>query len=256
MRSSRYLVGLSLTIAVLFLFVMAQSSLGQVRGIPKLYGEFKMPEVGAYVTYKVINKSNEAERITKLSIVGIEKSEGEVQKTVDSGEKKKVVESGKVQPISKPKGEDLFWYEVEETDPKTGMVTIIKMLISGNPQDIGTIHRMITKSGKETATELPPELMQMINQIPVDTAKTAEPDIKTLGTEKVMIGKKSLKCTHVKYTTKDKVTAEAWTNEEIPLFGVVKSDSPEQTMELIDYGKDAKTAITEEPELLDMGGIK
>jgi hypothetical protein len=229
MRSSRYLVGLSLTLAVLFLFVMAQSSLGQVRGIPKLYGEFKMPEVGAYATYKVTNKSNEAERITKLSIVGKEKSD---------------------------KGEELFWYEVEETDPKTEMVTIIKMLITGNPQDIGTIHRMITKSGKEKATELPPELMAMINQIPVDTTKTAEPEIKTLGTEKVMIGKTSLKCTHVKYTTKEKVTAEAWTNEEIPLFGVVKSDSPEQTMELIKYGKDAKTAITEEPELLDMGGIK
>jgi hypothetical protein len=229
MRSSRYLVGLSLTIAVLFLFVMAQSSLGQVRGIPKLYGEFKMPEVGAYATYKVINKSSEAERITKLSIVGKEKSD---------------------------EGEDLFWYEVAETDPKTGNVTIIKMLITGNPQDVGTIHRMITKSGEETATELPKELMQMINQIPVDTSEASEPEIKTLGTEKVMMGKKSIECTHIKYTTKDKVSAEAWTNEDIPLFGMVKSDSPEQIMELIDYGKDAKTAITEEPELLDMGGMK
>jgi hypothetical protein len=229
MRSSKYLVGLSLTIAVLFAFVLAQPSMGQIRGIPKLYGEFKLPEVGAYATYKTINPTNKTERITKLSIVGKEKGE---------------------------KDEELYWYEVQETDPKTGTVTIIKMLISGNPQEIGTIHRMITKSGKDKATELPPELMKMINQIPPDTLKAEEPAIKKLGTEKVKIKDKTLKCTHLKYTYKDKSTAEAWTNDEIPLFGVVKSSSPESNMELIEYGKDAKTAITEKPELLDMGGIK
>jgi hypothetical protein len=227
MRSSKHLLGFVLTAVVLL--VLVQPAMGQVRGIPKLYGEFKMPEVGAYATYKIINNTNQAERITKLSIVGKEKDE---------------------------KGEELYWYEVQETDPKTATVTIIKMLISGNPQDIGTMHRMITKSGKDKATELPPEFMKLINQIPPDTAEIEEPKIKTLGEEKVRIKDKTLKCTHVKYTYKDKSTAEAWTNEDIPLFGVAKSTGPESSMELVEYGKDAKTAITEEPELLDMSGMK
>ncbi len=229
MRSSKYLVGLSLTLAMLFAFVLVQPSTGQIRGIPKLYGEFKMPEVGAYATYKVINNTNQAERITKLSIVGKEKGEEE---------------------------EELYWYEVQETDSKTGTVTIIKLLISGNPQEIGTMHRMITKSGKDKATELPPEFMKLINQIPPDTLKAEEPDIKNLGTEKVRIKDTTLQCAHLKYTYKDKSTAEAWTNDQIPLFGVVRSTSPDLNMELIEYGTDAKTAITEEPELLDMSGMK
>jgi hypothetical protein len=229
MRSSKYLVGLSLTLAMLFAFVLVQPSTGQMRGIPKLYGEFKVPEVGAYATYKVINNANKAERITKLSIVGKEKGEEE---------------------------EELYWYEVQETDSKTGTVTIIKLLIAGNPQEIETIHRMITKKDKDKALEMPPELMKLVSEIAPDTTEAEEPKIKNLGTEKVRMMDTTMQCTHLKYTYKDKSTAEAWTNDQIPLFGVVRSTSPDLNMELIEYGTDAKTAITEEPELLDMSGMK
>ena len=229
MRSSKYLVGLSLTLALFFAFVLVQPSTGQMRGIPKLYGEFKMPEVGAYAAYKVINNANKAERITKLSIVGKEKGEKE---------------------------EELYWYEVQETDSKTGTVSIIKLLIAGNPQEIETIHRMITKEDKDKALEMPPEFMKLVSEIAPDTTKAEEPKIKNLGTEKVRIKDTTMQCTHLKYTYKDKSTAEAWINDQIPLFGVVKSTSPETNMELVGYGTDAKTAITEEPELLDMSGNK
>ena len=244
MRSNKYLLCLSLVIVAVVVFTQVQPSRAQIAGMPKLYGEFKMPEVGAYVTYKVINIKNKAERIVKLSIVGIEKSEGEVKKTV---------EGGKVQPIYKPKGEDLYWYEVEETDPKTGNVVIAKMLISGNPQEIGTIQRMIMKSGKDPATELPQTLLQMVNQTPLQKKETKKPKMKNLGTEKVKVKGKTLECMHQQYISGDKkITADVWINAKVPLFGLVKSTMPETTMELIEYGTDAVTAIKEKPEVLKM----
>ena len=224
MRSSKCLLCLSLVVAVAFVFTQALPTEAQIAGMPKLYGEFKMPEVGAYASYKVINTKNKAERITKLAIVGKEKSK---------------------------KGEDLYWYEVKETDPKTGVVNTVKMLISGNPQEIGTIHQMIIKSGKDPATELPQEILGMLNQTPPQKTKVEEPKSKKLGTEKVKIKKKTFECIHLRYSFKDKTTAEVWTNTKVP-FGVVKSTSPEMTMELLEYGADAVSAIKEKPEVLEM----
>jgi len=224
MRSSKYLLCLSLAIAIVFV-AQAQITSAQIPGMPKLYGEFKMPEVGAYATYKVVNIENKVERITKLSIGGTEKSEEK---------------------------EDLYWYEVAETTPKTGGVVIVKMLISGNPQDIGTIKRMIMKDGKEAATELPPEILAMINVAPADTAEAPKPKMKNLGTVKVKVGKETLECAHMQYTSEGEAVTEVWTNVKIPLFGVMKSTSATTTMELLEYGTDAVSAIKEKPEVLPM----
>ena len=224
MRSSKYLMCLLLALAFIVV-AQAQPTSAQIPGMPKLYGEFKMPEVGAYATYKVTQTENKVERITKLSIVGTEKSEEK---------------------------EDLYWYEVTDTNPKTGLVTVSKMLISGNPQDIGTIHRMITKSGKDQALEFGPEILAMINAAPTDTAKETKPKMKNLGTVKVKVGKETLECAHMKYTSGDEAATEVWTNVKIPLFGVVKSASATSTTELLEYGKDAVSAIKEKPEVLQM----
>lgn len=223
MRSNKYLLCLSLVIAVVFF--LTQPSRAQIRGMPKLYEEFKMPEVGAYVTYKVIYTKNKAERIITLSFVGKEKSE---------------------------EGEDLYWFEQKETDPKTGNMNIMKMLISGNPQKPGTIHRMIVKSGKDPASELPQAIVQMINQIPSQKTEAEKPKIKNLGTEKVKIKDETLKCVHFQYSSKDKTTEDVWTNAKVPLFSLVKSTTSEATWELLEYGTDAVSAIKEKPEVLEM----
>ena len=223
MRSNKYLLCLSLVIAVVFF--LTQPSRAQIRGMPKLYEEFKMPEVGAYVTYKVIYTKNKAERIITLSFLGKEKSE---------------------------EGEDLYWFEQKETDPKTGNMNIMKMLISGNPQKPGTIHRMIVKSGKDPASELPQAIVQMINQIPSQKTEAEKPKIKNLGTEKMKIKDETLKCVHFQYSSKDKTTEDVWTNAKVPLFSLVKSTTSEATWELLEYGTDAVSAIKEKPGVLEI----
>jgi hypothetical protein len=225
MRSSKHLIFLSLALIVLLGLVQVQQSCAQMPGIAKLYGDFKMPQVGSYAAYKVTYKGGEANQIMKLSIVGTEKS---------------------------AKGEDLYWYEREETDPKTGRVVIVKMLISGDPQEIGTIHRMIFKGHKEKALELPQAFIQMMNQPLGDESETEKPKTKKVGTEKVKIADTTLTCTHTRYTYKEAPSAEVWTAEVIPLFGLVKSETEGVIMELMDYGTNAVTGIKEEPEQLEM----
>jgi hypothetical protein len=173
------------------------------------------------VTYK----DTKAEQTVKLALVGKEKS----------GE-----------------GKELYWYERQETNSKTGLVVVAKMLISGNPQEIGTIHRMIFKSGKDPASELPQAFVSLLNQPLPEESKDKEPKVSELGTEKVKVGKKTLSCKHLQYRVGEDRVAEVWTNEEVPLFGVVKSEGKEVTMELVEYGADAVSTITEKPEVLEM----
>lgn len=225
MRSQKYLLHLALVAVVVFFFAQTQLSQAQMPGMPKMYGEFKMPGVGAYVTYKVTNIKNNTETLSKMSIVGKEKS---------------------------PKGEDLYWFEQQETDPKTGQVTIVKMLISGNPQDIGTINRMIFKSGKDTASELPQAMIQLINQVPAGKKAAEQPKMKNLGTEKMKIKDQTMECSHMRYTSPDKSTSDVWSNTKVPLYGMVKSSSPDVKFELVEYGTNAVTAIKEKPKLLEI----
>jgi hypothetical protein len=218
-----------MTAVVVFFLAGTQLSSAQMPGIPsmpKMYGEFKMPPVGSYVIYKATYAQNKMVKTTKLSIVGKEKSD---------------------------KGADIYWYEIEDIDPATGDAVITKMLISGNPQDIGIVYRMIIKQGKQQALELPPAMVQMINASPTPkTDSTNQPRIKNLGTEKLMVGRQSLDCAHMRYTTKDKATADVWSNIKVPLFGMVKTSTSDATFELSSYGTNAVTAITEEPKVLEI----
>jgi hypothetical protein len=225
MRSNKHLLCLWLALATVFFLVQVVPSVAQMPGIPKLYGEFKMPEVGGYASYKVTYKESKAEQMVRLAVVGKEKSK---------------------------EGKELYWYERQETNPKTGVVVIAKMLISGNPQEIGTIHRMIFKSGKDPASELPQAFVNLLNQPISEESKVEEPKVKELGAEKVKVGDKTLECKHLMYGSKEEPVADVWINDLVPLFGVVKSDSKQVTMELVDYGADAVSGIKEEPEVLEM----
>jgi hypothetical protein len=225
MRSMKHLLCISLALAFALALVPVQPAGAQMPGLPKLYGEFKMPEVGSYATYKMTFNDTEAQQLVKLAVVGKEKSET---------------------------GEDLYWYEREETNPKNGRVVIAKMLISGNPQEIGTVHRIIFQDFNEKPQELPQAFVSLLNQPSDEKSKPEEPKTKSLGTEKVKVGEKTLTCKHLRYGTEERPSAEVWTAAEVPLFGLVKSESKDVNMVLVDYGTDAVTGITEEPEQLSM----
>jgi hypothetical protein len=168
---------------------------------------------------------SKAQQLVKLAIVGKEKSDT---------------------------GEELYWYEREETNPQNGRVVIAKMLISGNPQEIGTVHRIIFQDFEQKPQELPQAFVSLLNQPPDEKSKPEEPKARDLGKDKVKVGEETMTCNHLQYGSKELPTADVWTNSQVPLFGLVKSQSKDVDMVLVGYGSDAVTGITEEPEQLTM----
>jgi hypothetical protein len=232
MFSKRYFVCALLLAAFLLALAQAEPLRAQVPGIlgmPKLYAEFKTPEVGTWVKYQLLDGKNQTESILRLSIVGEEKIKGEG---------------------------DFLWYEIEQSTLKTGDVYVIKMLISGNPQEPGVVKRMIYKSGKDPANELPQAFVSLMNQRPEEKAKAAEHKPKELGTEKIKTKMKTFSCVHTQDSPEGKSVTDTWTSDEVPLFGIVRSTSGTKTLELLEHGKGAVTAIKETPKLLEMPGQK
>jgi len=217
-------------------FFLVQIASAQMPGIPghgnmpKMFGEFKMPQVGGYAEYKVTYPSEKVETIVRMSIVGKEKT---------------------------PEGKELYWYEYQTTEPKTGNIDIVKMLISGDPQKEGTINRMIFKHNMDKAMELPEEMIQMINA-PMKKAEKVkrEGEVKNLGKEKMQTPAGILECSHMRYVSENKEVSDAWQAKEVPFFGLAKSVTQGVSMEIQKFGKDAKSSITEEPEKLVIPGTE
>jgi len=227
----RYLSCFLFLAALLLVFSQTEPLRAQMPGflgIPTMSAEFKMPKVGTYVKYKLTDETTKGETIMKLSIIGKGKFEGE--------------------------GE-FFWYEIEQTEPK-GSITIVKMLTSGNLRELGTVKRMIYKSGKEPANELPQAFVNMMNLTPKDTTKAVKPKTKKLGTEKVKTKMGTFNCVHTQDISQQNQVADTWTNAEVPMFGIVKSISGSKTLELLEHGTGAVSAIKEKPRLLEMPGQK
>ncbi|HVP36632.1 MAG TPA: hypothetical protein VMT04_06505 [Terriglobales bacterium] len=220
-------------LCLFFFFVQLCSA--QMPGIPgpgnmpKMFGEFKMPEVGSYAEYKMIYPSQKIETLARMSIVGKEKTQD---------------------------GKELYWYEYQTTDPKTGNTDIVKMLISGDPEKKGNISRMIFKHNKDKAMELPEEMMRMINApMKKEEEKVKkEGEVKDLGKEKLQTPAGIFECTHMQYFSENKEVTDVWQAKEVPFFGLAKSVSPGMSMEIQKFGKDAKSAITDEPEKLVIPG--
>jgi len=217
-------------------FFLVQIASAQMPGIPgpgnmpRMFGEFKMPQVGSYAEYKMTYPSEKVETIVRMSIVGKEKT---------------------------PDGKELYWYEYQTTDPKTGNIDIVKMLISGDPQKEGTINRMIFKHNKDKAMELPEEMMRMINAPMKKEEKIKkEGEVKNLGIEKMQTPAGILECFHMQYVSENKEASDIWQAKEVPFFGLAKSVTQGVSMEIQKFGKDAKSAITEEPEKLVIPGTE
>jgi hypothetical protein len=218
-------------------FFMFQMASAQMPGIPtpgktpKMFGEFKMPEVGSYAEYKLAYPGEKVEVIARFSIVGKEKS---------------------------PEGKELFWYEYQTNDLKSKSIDIVKMLISGDPQKEGNIVRMILQHNQDKPMELSAEIMQMVNA-PMKGEKEKVKDtgeVKNLGKETLKTAAGSFDCTHMQYVSEKKEVSDVWQTPQIPFFGLAKSVMQGTSMEIQKFGKDAKSGITEEPEKIGIPGME
>jgi hypothetical protein len=203
----------SLIFITIFMFIMVQAAFaqwGKGQG-PKMRGTFN-PVVGAWAEYKVTGGKEPPTKM-KVSIVGKEGSS--------------------------------YWYEtVTEIQ---GIPTVMKMLVSGDPDDKSAT-RMITKRGKERAVEMP-----MGNE---ERPKDKKPEPKggkvvDKGMESITVPAGTLRAQHMQYQEGKDVT-DTWISDKVPPYCIVKSHSKNMDMILTGYGMGAKTLITETPKKFEM----
>jgi hypothetical protein len=205
MKRMIYLVPIVLTLVFVQL---AQAQLGKGAG-PKFYSDFK-PVVGGWSEYQMTTKGNPPTKM-KVAVVG---KEG-----------------------------DAYWYETVMEGGREGQ-TIMKMLVSGNPEDQKNVKRMIVKQGNEPAMEMPVEMM--------GTSRGQETKGKIIdkGIETIKVPAGTFKAQHMQY--QDVETVDTWIYKDVSPYGMIKSQSKDMEMVLLGYGTGAKTLITETPQKFEM----
>ncbi|TET83031.1 hypothetical protein E3J38_01175 [candidate division TA06 bacterium] len=215
-----------------FLIVLSASAQIPTTRMPYMPTEFKMPSVGSWSQYWSINTEEGDTVVFKYSLTGKEKC-------------------GKT---------GCYWYEFQTTEGK--QTNMVKMLVSGDPDEPGHLKRLIIKSGDEPAVELPvgtthgagtpPSRVRESNEAEV---VSEEENLFTVGKETITTPAGKIKCTHLRIKKQEGQT-DLWTNEAIPFFGIAKLVQAGMTMEITGYGESgAKTAISEEPEKMPKPGI-
>jgi hypothetical protein len=195
---------------VLSMVHLAEAQLGQTSG-PSFYGEFK-PVVGGWSEYQITSKREGTTKM-KVAVVG---KEG-----------------------------DAYWYETVMEGGREKQ-TIMKMLVSGNPENQKNIKRMIIKQGNEPAMEMP---VQMMGQSPKGQAQTGK--VIDKGTETIKVPAGTFKTQHTQYQDAEGVV-DTWMYKDVSPYGLIKSVSKDTEMVLTAYGTGAKTQITETPQKFEM----
>lgn len=171
-------------------------------------------------------------------------------------------------------GKDYFWLEVvlERDNRKVISKALVPQLDRVSFLESGKdltkeSERLIVKVGDARAVELPLKELQLLqkaletvgqgpdlNEVfgggeDIDTEKAGAVEYETAS------GKK-LACEKLLLKKAGRDEGYVYVSEEVPIFGVAFSEHEKGTLELIDYGDSgATTAITEEPEKLDLVGI-
>jgi len=202
--------------AVLFVFtfILTQGAFAQFGGKgqqgPKFYGDFK-PTLGAWAEYQMKGQKETPSKM-KIAIVG---KEG-----------------------------DSYWYEtVMEGQGRT----VMKMLVTGDPNEKKGVQRMIMKHGNEQALEMP----VMAGKHPDKGKSHPKGEMIDKGMESVTVPAGTFSAHHMQYQDEGKVV-DSWVSEKVPPYGMVKSSSKDFEMVLIGYGTGAKTLITETPKKFEM----
>jgi hypothetical protein len=139
---------------------------------------------------------------------------------------------------------DAYWYETVMETKREGRV-ISKMLVSGNPEDQKNVKRMIVKMGNEPAMEMPVQMMQG------SKGQGQKGKITDQGSESIKVPAGTFTTRHMQYQDGETVV-DTWVHNDIPPYGMVKSQSKDFEMVLLGYGTGAKTLISETPQKFQM----
>ena len=193
--------------------LLAQDPAGACREI------FRMPEVGAYSELHFSAADSDDLEI-RFAVVGAEAVEGA----------------------------NHYWMEIAAARVADGEQLITQLLVPGYPFDVRDVKGYVLKLPDQPATRMP---RQMIERMGASTTEEmawekACAEAEDLGTADVSVAAGSFTARQFRTHDEAGVQGEVWLVRTVP-FAMVLMDHPEGKMELIRYGMDATSLITEEP---------
>lgn len=153
---------------------------------------------------------------------------------------------------------DSFWYEVTITEG--GVRNIIKMSLKGDPNNPENIQRLIMKNGDQPAQEMPREFVVMGRRMATSMfeSRSGSSVANQPGLKSVEVGTREVKVSAGTFTavqtqlvdgTGKVLATYDYSNDVLPL-GIVRSETDKVKIELVAYGKDAASLITEQPVMM------
>ena len=171
------------------------------------------------------------------------------------------VESGKRSTMRNAivgKEGDSFWYEVVISEG--GTRNIIKMSLKGDPNNPENIQRLIMKNGDQPAQEMPREFVVMGRRMATSMFETRsgssvanQPGLKAMeiGTREVTVPAGTFTAVQNQLVdSTGKVLANYDSSKDVLPLGVIRSETDKVKIELVAYGKDAVSLITEQPVMM------
>jgi hypothetical protein len=153
---------------------------------------------------------------------------------------------------------DAFWYEVAITEG--GVRNIIKMFLKGDPNTPENIQRLIMKNGDQPAQEMPREFVMMGRRMATSMfeSRSGSTVANQPGIKSVEVGTREVKVPAGTFTAVQnqlvdgtgKVLASYDYSTDVLPLGVVSSETDKVKIELVAYGKDAVSLITEQPVMM------
>jgi hypothetical protein len=215
-----------LTLSALLLPVVpVRAEAPVMKELPKFFGVFSTT-LGAWSEYAVIESATGKKSTMRNAIVG---KEG-----------------------------DSFWYEVAITE--NGTRNIIKMFLKGDPNNPENIQRLIMKSGDQPAQEMPREFVVMGRRMATvmfesrsgsSVGNQSNLKVEQVGTQKVTVPAGTFTVERNRIVdASGKVMATYDYSQDVPPFGVVRSETDAVKLELTAVGRDAVSLITEQPVMM------
>jgi hypothetical protein len=198
--------------------------------VVRLTGVF-IPKTGAWSEYALFDKTTGKRTVMRMAIVGDE--------------------------------ENAFWYEMVIN---VGEVkSVVKMMITGDPNVPENIKRIIVKTGSKPAREMNGESVQKVRMLasrifmrqsglPAGSDVTVK-DMETgEGIATVPAGTFNVSLHRIIDTT-GKIYAEYKFSGKVHPFGIVSLETEQTTMILAEYGDGARSLVTEEPEMMSQSPV-
>ena len=147
-------------------------------------------------------------------------------------------------------GKPNYWYEIAFNDATRGK-TILQVLVPGFGFQASSIRGLIMKSGTEPAMRMPEQMVQMMagqidRNFEADFTRKCQ-QMTVVGWEQLTVPAGTFRALHVKDTAEQ---TEAWLVPDV-YFALARAQLKDgSSMELTGKGADAKSSITETPQMM------